>query len=127
MPVQVIVNVVAALSAPVDLEPLVASVPDQSPEAVQEVALVVDQVKVELAPAETLEGLAFSVTVGGELAAAADSDIAVFASAVRVPTIRIRRGLWAKGARRQWNNFIKQFPLRQTRELDLAESAGVIE
>jgi hypothetical protein len=93
VPVQVIVNVVAALSAPVDLEPLVASVPDHSPEAVQEVALVVDQVNVELAPAETLKGLALSVTVGGELAAAADSDVAVFASAISVPTTRIRRGL----------------------------------
>jgi len=126
-PVQVTVNVVAALSAPVDLEPLVASVPDHAPEAVQEVASVDDQVNVELAPGETLQVLALSVTVGGELAAAADSDVAVFASAISVPMTRIRRGLgvgavlavavivaWcAEGAGRRWSNFIKQIPLRQ--------------
>jgi hypothetical protein len=109
------VNVVAALSAPVDLEPLVASVPDHAPEAAHEVALVDDQVNVELAPVETLAGLGLSVTVGGELAAAADSDIAVFASAISVATTRVRRGfsidavltvavivaLCAKGAGRQ--------------------------
>jgi len=124
-PVQVMVNVVAALSAPVDLEPLVASVPDHSPEAAQEVALADDQVNVELAPVETLEGLALSATVGGELAATADGDVAVFASAISAPRTRIRRGfsigavpavaaivaLCAKGARRQLINFIKQFPL----------------
>lgn len=90
---QVIVNVVAALSDPDDLEPLVASAPDHSPEAAQEVALADDQVNVELAPAETLEGLALSVTVGGEFVAAADSEAAVTARAVSVPTTRNRRGL----------------------------------
>ena len=37
-PVQVKVYVAFALSAPVDVEPLVAWLPDQAPEAVQEVA-----------------------------------------------------------------------------------------
>ena len=53
-----------AVSAPVDCDPLVASVPDQPPEAVQEVALVELQVRVAAPPEATLVGLAVSVTVG---------------------------------------------------------------
>ena len=49
---------------PVELEPLVALVPDQAPEAVQEEALVEDQVSVELPPLATLVGLALSEAVG---------------------------------------------------------------
>jgi hypothetical protein len=41
-----------------------ALVPDQAPEAVQEVALVADQVNVELLPLATEAGLAVNVTVG---------------------------------------------------------------
>ena len=52
------------MSAPVDCEPLTASVPDQAPEAVHEVALVDDQLKVELVPLATVLGLAVRVTVG---------------------------------------------------------------
>jgi hypothetical protein len=48
----------------VDCEPLVALLPDHPPEAVQEVALVADQVKVELAPLATVLGLADKVTTG---------------------------------------------------------------
>ena len=49
-------------------EPLTALVPDQAPEAVQEVALVEDQVKVEPLPLATVLGLAAKVTVGaGEI------------------------------------------------------------
>ncbi len=55
---------VVALSAPVDCEPLVAGDPDQPSDAVQAVALVEDQVKVELPPLETLLGLALIVTDG---------------------------------------------------------------
>jgi hypothetical protein len=44
--------------------PLIASAPVQPPLAVQEVAFVLDQVRVELAPEETVVGLADSVTVG---------------------------------------------------------------
>ncbi len=47
-----------------DCEPLVASLPDQAPEAVQEVALVLDHVNVELAPLATVLGLAVKLTVG---------------------------------------------------------------
>ncbi len=52
------------MSAPVDCEPLVASLPDQPPEAVQAVALVVDQVRLELPPLTTVLGFAVSDTVG---------------------------------------------------------------
>jgi hypothetical protein len=61
--------VAAALSAPVDDEPLVALVPDQAPEAVQEVAFAADQLNVELAPLTTVLGLAVIVTVGALAAA----------------------------------------------------------
>jgi hypothetical protein len=53
-----------AVSAPLDWEPLLAKLPDQPPEALQEVALVDDQFKVELPPLVTLAGLALSETVG---------------------------------------------------------------
>ena len=53
-----------ALSAPVDCDPLVAKVPDQPPDAVQLVAFVEDQDKVELDPLEMLVGLALTETVG---------------------------------------------------------------
>ena len=47
-----------------DLEPLVATDPDQPPEAVQAVALLELQLSVEALPLATLLGLALSVTVG---------------------------------------------------------------
>jgi hypothetical protein len=53
-----------ALSAPVEWEPLSGSLPDQAPEAVQDVALVADQVIVELLPLATVLGLAEIVMVG---------------------------------------------------------------
>lgn len=46
--------------------PLTASVPDQAPEAVHEVALVEDQVRVVLPPLETTLGFELIVTVGGD-------------------------------------------------------------
>ncbi len=49
--------------------PLVASVPVQPPLAVQEVALVLDQVNVELLPDAMVVGLADKVTVGAGAAA----------------------------------------------------------
>jgi hypothetical protein len=48
----------------VDCEPLAALVPDQVPEPVQAVALVADQLSVELLPLATVLGLAVKVTVG---------------------------------------------------------------
>ncbi len=64
VPVQVSEYVALAVSAPVDCEPLTALLPDQPPEAVQEVALVDDQVKVDVPPLTTVLGLAAKVTVG---------------------------------------------------------------
>jgi hypothetical protein len=62
--VQVKVNVVVALSAPVVCVPLVALAPLQLPEAVQLVASVEFHVSVEEPPLETVAGLAVNVTVG---------------------------------------------------------------
>jgi hypothetical protein len=55
---------VFAVSAPVDCEPLTAIIPDQAPEAVQVVALLADQINVELLPLATVLGLAAKVMVG---------------------------------------------------------------
>ena len=51
-----------------DCEPLVALEPDQLPEAVHEVAFVVDQLRVELLPLAIELGLAARLTVGAEAA-----------------------------------------------------------
>jgi len=53
-----------ALSAPVPAVPLVGSLPDQPPEAVQLVAFVEDQLSVEAEPLLTVAGLALMFTVG---------------------------------------------------------------
>jgi len=53
-----------AVSAPVDHDPVAGWLPDQAPEAVQEVALVADQANVELAPLATVLGLAVKLTAG---------------------------------------------------------------
>jgi hypothetical protein len=65
-PVQVSVNVVAALSALVIALPLGGSLPLQPPEAVHAVALVELQLSVVAAPLTTEAGLAVSAIVGGE-------------------------------------------------------------
>jgi hypothetical protein len=64
LPVQVSPKVPLVVSAPVDWEPLTALVPDQAPEAAQEVALVEDQVRVAAAPLLTVLGVADRLTVG---------------------------------------------------------------
>jgi hypothetical protein len=48
----------------VGCEPLTVLLPDQAPEAVHEVALVEDQVNVELLPLAIVLGLATKLTVG---------------------------------------------------------------
>jgi len=48
----------------VECDPLVASLPLQPPEAVQEVAFLDDQDKVELLPLAMVLGLALKLTVG---------------------------------------------------------------
>ena len=56
-----------------DWEPLVALAPDQPPEAVQEVAFVVDQLKVELLPLAMELGLAARLTVGAGVGEVTDT------------------------------------------------------
>ena len=56
-----------------DWEPLVARLPDQPPEAVQEVAFVVDQLKVELPPLTMELGLAARLTVGAGVGAVTET------------------------------------------------------
>jgi len=48
----------------VDCDPVRALAPDQAPEAVQDVALLADQVNVELLPLATVLGLAAKLRVG---------------------------------------------------------------
>ncbi len=69
-PVHVRVNVVVALSAPVLALPLIASLPDHPPEAVQLLALLEDQLSVEAEPLLTVAGLADKLTVGLDAIAA---------------------------------------------------------
>ena len=69
-PVQVSVNVVAALSAPVVALPLVVSAPLQPPDAVHALAFVELQVSAAAAPLTTAAGLAVSAIVGGGAATA---------------------------------------------------------
>ena len=64
-PVQVSVYLVVAESAGVAAEPLTGSEPLHPPEAVQDVALVDDQLKVEVAPLLMVLGFADRVTAGG--------------------------------------------------------------
>jgi hypothetical protein len=63
-PVHVSVNFVAAVRADVDIEPLIARLPPQPPDAIQDVALVDDQVNVDAAPLLTVLGLAERLTAG---------------------------------------------------------------
>ena len=68
-PLQVSVNVVVLLSAPVLALPPVGSLPDQPPEAVQPVAFVEDQVSIADPPLLRLPGVALRLTVGATTAA----------------------------------------------------------
>jgi hypothetical protein len=78
-PVQFNVKVVLAFRPPVDCEPLIARFPLQPPLAVQEVAFVADQIRVDALPAVMDEGLARRVTVG------AASDAVTVAVCAAVP------------------------------------------
>jgi hypothetical protein len=65
-PVQVRVYFVVAVKADVVFEPLIGSDPLHPPEALQDVALVEDQVSVDVAPFLTVLGFVVSVTAGGD-------------------------------------------------------------
>jgi hypothetical protein len=74
-PVQVSLNVVLAVNAPVVELPEVALVPVQPPDAIQLVALVDDHVSLEVPPADTDAGAADSFTVGaGPTETASEAD-----------------------------------------------------
>ena len=81
-PEQVSVKVELLVSAPVDCEPCVLLLPDQAPDAVQDAALVVDQVKVALSPLVTALGPTLKDTVG---AAALIETVAVCSALPPVP------------------------------------------
>ena len=53
-----------AVTGPVDCDPFAALVPDQAPEAVQAVAFLDDQVRVDAAPLSIVLGLAAKARVG---------------------------------------------------------------
>ena len=81
-PVQLSVYVALAVSAPVDWVPFTALAPDQAPEAVQEVALVVVQFNVALLPLVMALGPTLTLTVG---AAALMETVAVWVAVPPVP------------------------------------------
>jgi hypothetical protein len=73
-----------AVSAPVDHDPFAGWLPDQAPEAVQEVALVDDQLNVEALPLATVLGLAVKLTVG------AGEDTETVADCVALPPLPVQ-------------------------------------
>jgi hypothetical protein len=75
-PVQLSVYVAFAVRAAVDCDPLTAMLPDQPPDAVQAVALVLAQVNVELWPLATVLGFALRVTVGAGATEVIDTEAA---------------------------------------------------
>ena len=76
-PVQVNVYFVVAVRAAVVFEPVIGSDPLQPPDALQDVALVADQVSFEVAPFLTVLGLAANVTAGGVVDTETDADLVV--------------------------------------------------
>jgi hypothetical protein len=73
------------VSAPVDCDPLTGLFPDHAPEAAQLVALVADQVSVELPPLLTALGPALRVTDG----ATAEAVTATVVDWVAVPPVPV--------------------------------------
>jgi hypothetical protein len=65
-PVHVSVNFVVPVRAGVAVDPLIAWLPPQPPDAVQEVALEDDQLNVDAAPLLTVLGLADRATAGAD-------------------------------------------------------------
>ena len=63
-------------TAPVDWEPLSPLLPLQPPDALHDVALVLDQVSTEEAPEFTVLGAALSVTIGALLETVTVADCA---------------------------------------------------
>ncbi len=65
---------VVAVNAGVLCVPLIASLPVHPPEAVQDVASVEDQVRVDVPPFFTVVGLAVKVTAGAGVVTEIDAD-----------------------------------------------------
>jgi hypothetical protein len=88
-PTQEMSKVVVALRAAVRKVPLVFSAPPQPPEAVHEVALVEDQVKVEVPPLPTEIGFALKVIVGNPARTdtTADCDAELLAPTQEMPKV----------------------------------------
>jgi hypothetical protein len=78
-PLQVSVYVALAVNAPVVCTPLVPLLPDQAPEPTQEVALVADQLSVEVPLLDIVLGLAVKLTVGTGCATDTVTDCAALA------------------------------------------------
>jgi hypothetical protein len=76
--------------------PLVVSVPVHPPLAVQEVALVLDQVNIELAPDAIVVGLAVSVAVGA--AAAVMVTVAVALMVLSATEVAVKVTVFGEGA-----------------------------
>jgi hypothetical protein len=74
-PVHVRVYVALEINVPVDCDPPVATLPDQAPDAVQDVALEEVQFNVELEPLVVPVGLAVRVIVGGTGSGGMASDV----------------------------------------------------
>lgn len=87
VPEHVRVKLALVVSAAEFSVPLVALAPVQPPEAVQDVALVLDQVSVVVAPEMTLAGLAARVTVGVGTGAGAEPPPPPQAARIRDKTI----------------------------------------
>ena len=65
-PVQVRLNVLSAISGPVDCEPVVGRLPDQSPEALQSLVLPLFQLKVVDSPSAKLDEFTVKLTQGAD-------------------------------------------------------------
>jgi len=76
----------------VERDPLVATVPLQPPEAVQEVALLADQIKLVPLPLDTVLGVATKLTVGAAAAAGAAAATVMVADCVATapPLVQVR-------------------------------------
>jgi hypothetical protein len=86
-PVQSIVNVLSAVSAPVDCVPFAPSAPVQPPEAMQPVALVELHVSMEALPRMTLVGFALNIAVGaGGFSIVAAPPLQPFSSSAQAST-----------------------------------------
>lgn len=96
-PLQVTVNSVVVARVGVACDPAVASEPDQPPDAVHDVALVDDQVSIEVLPATTEVGEADKVTVGKATCKVGPPPLPHALKARAVPPVIARRAIRLTG------------------------------